>query len=167
VLLLKAYKEWAASQRAALADAGADWKEEQREVGESDGVRLGTVTRTKDIVTAEICDEDAALAWAIGNHPDWVIFEPERVEVIPARLRIDPKKLHDVLEASKTQREGVDPESGDELPFIRVTLQSGHLMARLSKEVRARLETGDLAALLAPAAEPVGESGEQGDDDDV
>src|SRR5688572_17597657 len=141
LLILKAYKEWAALQRTELAEAGADWKPEHREVGEAGALKLGTVTRTRDTVQAEITDTDEALAWAVACHPEWIIVEPERVEVIPARVAIHPDRLSQLLRASEEAGQGLDPDSGEALEFITVRTVPGYLMTRLAPEVREQIRS--------------------------
>lgn len=80
-----------------------------------DGVKLASVSRSDGRRSGKVTDEDAALAWCLKVHPEQV----QTVQVIrPAYL----KMLCDLAKAddAKAGALGVDPETGEELPFIRV-----------------------------------------------
>jgi hypothetical protein len=80
-----------------------------------DGTKLGAVGYSEGRKTAKVIDEAAALAWCLRTHPD----EVQTIQQIrPAYL----KMLLDLAKADDAPAgaDGVDPTTGEVLPFIRV-----------------------------------------------
>jgi len=78
-----------------------------------DGTKIAAVGYSEGRRTAKVTDEAAALAWCLKQYPD----EVQTVQVVrPAFL----KKLLDVA-GSLPVGKGLDPATGEELPFIEVT----------------------------------------------
>jgi hypothetical protein len=78
-----------------------------------DGTKIAAVGYSEGNRTAKVVDAAAALAWCLKQYPG----EVQTVQVVrPAFL----KKLLDVA-GSLPVGKGLDPETGEELPFIEVT----------------------------------------------
>lgn len=91
-----------------------------------DGTKLASVGHSDGRKSAKVTDEAAALAWAEKNYPD----EVQTVRVIrPAFL----KKLLDVA-GSLPVGPGLDPSTGQELPFIQVALGNPYVTVTTTKE---------------------------------
>lgn len=92
-----------------------------------DGTKLGAVSRSEGRKSAKVRDEAAALAWCVQNYPD---------EVRVVRV-INPVFLKTLLDVSKTQPvggPGVDPRTGEELPFIEVSQGSPYVSVTTTEE---------------------------------
>lgn len=75
-----------------------------------DGTKMASVSRSEGAERAKVTNDLAALAWCLERHPD----EVETVQVIrPAFLKM-------LLDAAKAAGTGVDPRTGEALPFIEV-----------------------------------------------
>lgn len=94
------------------------------------GEKLGTVTLTDGRRTAVVTSEAAALAWV-------KLFHPTEVES-PERVR--PAYLGTLLDASKEAGVGVDPATGQLLPWIDVVEGDPFLTVRKLDEARQAAE---------------------------
>jgi len=117
-----------------------------------DGTKLGAIGYSQGRRTAKLIDEAAALAWCRRAHPSEVVT----VEVIrPAYLKmlLDLAKADDAPAGS----EGVDPKTGEVLPFIRVEQGQPFVSVTSTKEGTermARLAAGFAATLEGPKPAP-------------
>lgn len=91
-----------------------------------DGMKIGAVGYNPGNKTAKVTDDAAALRWCIAHYPD---------EIIQA---INPAFLKRLLDVAKTLGEvgepGVDPLTGEALPFIEVTRGTPFVTATPTKE---------------------------------
>lgn len=91
-----------------------------------DGTKLAAVGHSDGRRSAKVIDEAAALAWAEQNYPE----EVQTVRVVrPAFL----KKLLDVA-GSLPVGPGLDSSTGQELPFIQVSLGNPFVTVTTTKE---------------------------------
>jgi hypothetical protein len=142
---LKVLKPTAETLRAAVtADMG---KRHVERVGAflPDGTKLAAVGHSNGRKSVKVTDEAAALAWAEKNYPD----EVQTVRAIrPAFL----KKLLDVAASLPVGSEGLDPATGQVLPFIEVLQGSPYVTVTTTKEGverMASLANGFVAMLEA------------------
>lgn len=78
-----------------------------------DRTKLGAVTYSEGRRSVKLTDEDGALAWCERAHPEQV----QTITIIRPAYR---KKLLDVAGSLPVGSKGVDPATGEELPFIEV-----------------------------------------------
>lgn len=84
-----------------------------------DGSKIGAVSRSEGRMSAKVVDEAAALAWCLERYPD-------EVQTVPAVRVVRPAFLKYLTDAAKADEAkdgdlGVDPRTGEELPFIKVS----------------------------------------------
>lgn len=112
-----------------------------------DGEKIGTVGLNKGRKSARVTDDAAALTWVEKNYPEAI-----RKSINPAWL----KALTDyAAEVGQPGEPGVDPRSGEVLPFIEVRQGNPFLTVTTTKEGVARmteLAHGFAGMLEAPTA---------------
>lgn len=97
-------------------------------------MRLAAVSRSEGRLSARVADEEAALIWCIEKHPE----EVQTIQVIrPAFLKL----LTDVAKAdgAKPGDKGVDPKTGEELPFIEVVQGAPYVSITTTDEGVSRM----------------------------
>jgi hypothetical protein len=137
---LKVLKPAAEALRAQVTDDMGKRRVEKVGAYLPDGTKLASVTRSEGRISAHVTDEAAALKWCTERYPD----EVETVRIIrPAFLKM-------LLDTAKDGDVGVDPRTGEVLPFIEVTQGSPFvtvLSTALGKERMAALANG-FAAMI-------------------
>lgn len=109
-----------------------------------DGTKIGAVSRSSGRVTAKLTDPAAALRWCLDRYPGEIVQA-----VNPAFL----KKLLDVAGSLPAGSRGLDPATGEELPFIEVQRGNPYVSVTSTKEgveIMAALANGFTAALEGP-----------------
>lgn len=96
-----------------------------------DGTKLGAVTLKKGAKTVKVTDPAAALAWCLRNYPDEIVKA-----INPAFL----KKILDWNKRGEVGCHGVDPATGEELPFITIEQGEPGIMVTKTDEGVARME---------------------------
>lgn len=99
-----------------------------------DGTKLGAITYSEGRRSAKVTDEAAALAWCERAHPS----EVQTVRMIrPAYLKmlLDLAKADDAPAGAK----GVDPSTGEELPFIEVQQGNPFISVTSTKDGTERM----------------------------
>jgi hypothetical protein len=106
-----------------------------------DGTKLASVSRSGGKKTAKVVDPAAALVWCIRNYPGEIVRA-----VNPAFL----KKLLDVAGSLPVGSKGLDPSTGEELPFIEVQQGNPYVTVTTTDEGRERMAAlaGGFAAML-------------------
>ncbi len=100
-----------------------------------DGTKIAAVGYSDGRMSARVTDEAAALEWCLNRYPD----EVQTVQIIrPAFLKmlIDIAKADDAKDGDK----GVDPRTGEELPFIEVGRGKPYVTVTTTKDGVARME---------------------------
>jgi hypothetical protein len=110
-----------------------------------DGTKMASVSHTPGRKSARVTDDAAALAWCLRNHPE----EVQTVQMIrPAYLKmlLDLAKADDAAAGSL----GMDPLTGEELPFIEVTQGSPFVTITTTTDGRNRMAAlaGGFAGML-------------------
>lgn len=114
-----------------------------------DGTKLASVGYSDGRTSAKVTDPDAAVKWCEERYPDEIVTE----------TFINPAFLKKLMDAAKTAREGVDPLTGEVLPFIEVVRGAPFLVVSTTDEGVERmagLALGFAAMLEAPAPAPGG-----------
>lgn len=113
-----------------------------------DGTKLAAVGYSGGRKTARVNDTAAALAWCLKQHPE---------EIVEA---INPAFLKVLLDVSRAKGEvgehGVDPHTGEELPFIDIVQGNPYVSVTTTKEGverMQRLALGFAAMLEGPTPE--------------
>jgi topoisomerase IA-like protein len=99
-----------------------------------DGTKLAAVSHSDGRRSARVTDEAAALEWCLKQHPD----EVQTVQVIrPAYL----KMLLDLAKADNAPAGGLgmDPQTGEVLPFIEVAQGSPYVIVTTTDEGTERM----------------------------
>lgn len=97
-----------------------------------DGTKLGSITYSEGRRSVKLTDEGTALAWCERAHPEQV----QTITIIrPAYL----KKLLDVAGSLPVGSKGVDPATGEELPFIEVQQGQPYISVTSTKEGTERM----------------------------
>jgi len=114
-----------------------------------DGTKIGAVAYRKGAKTARITDEQAALAWAIKEHPEQVM------------QAVRPAFLSMLLDVAKKEVEvgghGFDPATGQELDWIEVVEGAPGVTVTSTPEGKARM-----AALANGFGRMIGGTGGEG-----
>jgi hypothetical protein len=146
---LKALKPVADALRAKVeADMARDHDER---VGAylPDSTKMASITRSDGAKKARVVDEAAALAWCIARHPEHV----HTVQMIrPAYLTM----LMAVAGSLPVGARGLDPSTGEELPFIEVQQGTPYVTVTATPEGKARMQAlahGFAGMLKAPQEE--------------
>lgn len=95
-----------------------------------DGTKMASVSRSDGKKFAKVVDSAAALAWCLKRYPDEIVQA-----VNPAFL----KKLTDVAGSLPVGSKGLDPTTGEELPFIEVQQGSPYVSVTTTAEGRDRM----------------------------
>lgn len=146
---LKVLGETAAALRAKVtADMGA--RHDER-VGAflPDGTKIASVTRSGGNKKARVTNGEGLLFWCRLRHPEHV-YTVEAVR--PAYLSL----LMDVAGSLPVGSKGVDPSTGEELPFIEVQQGNPYVTITGTKEGKARMSAlahGFAGMLEAPKDE--------------
>lgn len=146
-LYLKALTEKAAELRASTtAEMGANHDERKGAVL-PDGMKIASVTRSDGNKKARVINEAAALEWCKRNYPG----EVQTVEMIrPAFLEM----LLTIAKDEPVGKGGVDPRTGEALPFISVARGAPFVTVTKTPEGWERMQAlvqGFGAALTAAA----------------
>lgn len=120
-----------------------------------DGTKMASVSRSDGKRTARVTDEAKALAWCLRAHPE----EVQTVQIIrPAYLKMLLELA--VADEAPAGAVGMDPKTGEALPFIEVQQGSPYVTVTTTSEGKARMEAlahgfaGMLEAGTAPAYDP-------------
>jgi hypothetical protein len=95
-----------------------------------DGTKMASVSRSDGKKSAKVVDSAAALAWCLKRYPDEIVQA-----VNPAFL----KKLTDIAGSLPVGSKGLDPATGEELPFIEVQQGSPYVTVTTTAEGRDRM----------------------------
>lgn len=95
-----------------------------------DGTKLGAVGYNEGRKAAKVTDPAAALAWCIKRYPEEIVKA-----ISPAFLT----KLLDAAKDGEVGGHGVDPMTGEELPFITVTRGEPFVTVTKTPEGTARM----------------------------
>jgi hypothetical protein len=106
-----------------------------------DGTKMASVSRSGGKKTAKVIDPAAALAWCILRYPDEIVKA-----INPAFL----KKLLDANASGPIGEPGVDPVTGEMLPFIEVQQGNPYVTVTTTEEGRDRMAAlaGGFTAML-------------------
>ena len=96
-----------------------------------DGTKLGAVTYKAGTKTVKVTDPHAALVWCMRTYPDEIVKA-----INPAFL----KKLLDFNKSGAVGEHGVDPATGELLPFITIEQGEPGIMVTKTAEGTARME---------------------------
>lgn len=132
---IKFVKSIADEMRARVTKAMGDNDDERVGARLPDGTKLGAITYSEGRRAAKVTDEAAALAWCERVHPS----EVQTITIIrPAYL----KMLLDLAKADDAPAgaHGVDPETGEVLPFIEVQQGAPFISVTSTKEGTARMQ---------------------------
>lgn len=99
-----------------------------------DGTKLGAVTFNEGRKTVKVTDPAAALTWLINRYPEQIVNA-----INPAFLA----KLLDAAKNGEVGSHGVDPWTGEELPFI--TVAQGEPFVTVNKTAEGSARMTDLA----------------------
>lgn len=97
-----------------------------------DGTRMATVSRSDGAKKAKVADEAALIAWAADRHP-------EEVETVTVQV-VRPAFVKLLLDTAKATGTGVDPRTGEALPFIEVATGNPYVTVTTTDEGIARME---------------------------
>jgi hypothetical protein len=145
---LKALKPVADRLRAKVTEEMGRNHDERKGAFLPDGTKMASITRS-DGSRKVLLDEAAALAWCKKQHPENV-YTVESIR--PAYLSL----LLDVAGSLPVGSKGVDPSTGEELPFIEVQQGSPYVTVTGTKEGKARMSAlalGFAGMLEAPKLE--------------
>lgn len=95
-----------------------------------DGTKMASVSRSDGKKTAKLTDPAAALRWCIDRYPSEIVQA-----INPAFL----KKLMDVAGSLPVGSKGLDPATGEELPFIEVQQGAAYVTVTTTEEGRDRM----------------------------
>lgn len=114
-----------------------------------DGTKLASVSRSDGAKTARVTDEAAALKWCLDRHPEHVYT----VQAIrPAYLKV----LLEAAAAGEVGEPGVDPSTGEMLPFIKVQRGNPYVSITITDDGRDRMTAlaSGFAGMLGAAPSP-------------
>lgn len=97
-----------------------------------DGTKIASVTRSGGKKTAQVADADAALAWCQHRYPDEVVT----VKMIRPSFQT---RLLTLAGSLPVGSQGVDPFTGEELPFIKVVTGSPYVTVTKTDDGVARM----------------------------
>jgi hypothetical protein len=136
LLALGAYKWFIANEynrlHGELGETYAELGVTEQQIVSEDGAKLGMVSLGDPVVEVEVLDEDAMLDYVSHAHPGEMV-ERTVYEVRPAFLRV-------LTEGSRKARRGIDPTTGEELPWLRVTVKPGSVRVTPSPAARERVK---------------------------
>jgi hypothetical protein len=110
-MYLKALKPIAEALRAEVAKEMDSNHDERKGAYLPDGTKIASVTLNDGRRSARVTDEAKAVAWCMKHYPG-------EVETLYA---IRPAFLSTILAASKDAGTGLDPRTGEALPFVEVS----------------------------------------------
>lgn len=128
---MKALKAIGDTLRARVTEDMGDRRVERVGAYLPDGQKIASVGYSSGNKTAKVTDPAAALKWCVDRYPD---------EIVRA---INPAFLKLVLDTSKSGEvgePGVDPVSGEVLPFIEVTRGTAFVTVTTTPEGRSRMQ---------------------------
>lgn len=109
-MYLKALKPIAEDLRVQVAAEMKANHDERKGAYLPDGTKIASVTLNDGRRSAKITDHDKALAWCAQRYPSEIVTVKT---IYPAFLTL-------ILDASKAAGTGIDPRTGEALPFVSV-----------------------------------------------
>lgn len=144
-LYSKALKPHADAMRARVTEQMAADDDERKAAKLPDGTKIGAVSYRKGAKTARISDHDAALRWAMKEHPEQIM------------QAVRPAFLSMLLEIAKKEVEvggnGYDPATGQILDWIEVVEGAPGVTVTSTPEGKARMAqiAGGFAGMIEGA----------------
>jgi hypothetical protein len=114
-----------------------------------DGTKMASVGYSDGRTTVKVTDPDAALKWCEERYPDEIVTQKS----------INPAFLKKLTDAAKAAKVGLDPLTGEMLPFIEIVRGAPYVVVTTTAEGvdrMAGLANGFAAMLEAPAPAPGG-----------
>lgn len=100
---------------------------ERQRISTNDDTEFGVIVLSHETATVDIIDRKAMMQWLMLRRPDMIVED------------IDPSYWKLLVEVARKNGVGVDPATGEYLPWIRVIPGSTTLRATPTREAKAAI----------------------------